>query len=196
MSHFLPAINQEGGRNMQQGMTGMTGVRTGQSFMKTPKAGGLGAFNTSRPKRSSSIVDLMSARDMVREFTKKGSTDEFGIEGYVLPKGESSPKKKLAGGFIPKNKMPGPIESEMRFRRNYPGPCQYTLPQDKTWTEQAGKSLVHADFTKAPRRMMAQEIAENSLRPEKSSPSPQAYSVNKDYMLPKVGKGGYSLLQA
>ena len=76
---------------------------------------------TSRPKRSSSIVDLMSARDMVREFTRAGSTDDFGISGYVMPKNEATPKKKQPGGFIPKNKMPGPIESEMRFRRNYPG---------------------------------------------------------------------------
>ena len=51
----------------------MTGVRTGQSFMKTPKAGGaLGAFNTSRPKRSSSIVDLMSARDMLDKMKMVG----------------------------------------------------------------------------------------------------------------------------
>jgi len=50
----------------------------------------------------------MSARDMVREFTRKGSSDNFGIEGYTLPKADS-PRKKVQHGYIPKNKMPGPI---------------------------------------------------------------------------------------
>mmetsp|Transcript_6091 Transcript_6091/g.8191 ORF Transcript_6091/g.8191 Transcript_6091/m.8191 type:complete len:131 (+) Transcript_6091:422-814(+) len=84
----------------------------------------------------------------------------------------------------------------MNFRKNYPGAGQYTLPQDKTWTEQGGKKAAHADFTKAPRRMMAQLIADNATKPEKSTPSPQAYLVNKDKFLPSVGKGGASLLQA
>ena len=194
-ANFLPAINT-GQNNMGAAATGMSGVRTGQSFVKTTKAGGLGLVASARPKRSGSIVDLMSARDMVREFTKRGSNDDFGIDGYVIPKVEGTPRKKQPGGFIPKNKMPGPIESECRFRRNYPGTGSYTLPYDKTWTEQAGKKIAHTDFTKAPRRMMAQEIAENSQKPEKSSPSPQHYGSNKDYLLPKVGRGGYSLLQA
>jgi len=60
------------------------------------------------PIRSASIVDMMSARDMVREFTRKGSSDNFGIEGYTLPKADS-PRKKVQHGYIPKNKMPGPI---------------------------------------------------------------------------------------
>ena len=38
-------------------------------------------------------------------------------------------------GYIPRNNMPGPIVSEMNFRRNYPGAAQYDLPIEKNWSE-------------------------------------------------------------
>ena len=92
------------------GATGMSHVRSGLNFGKA----------SAIPKRSSSIVDLMSAKDMVREFDRRGSNDGFGIEGYYLPKNDS-PTKKSAHGYIPRNKMPGPIQAEMKFRKDYPG---------------------------------------------------------------------------
>ena len=134
---------------------------------------------------------------MISAFQNKGVSDDcFGIDGYAIPTVEASPKKKHAYGCFNRSKAPGPIESEMKYRRNYPGAGAYHLTQEKTWTEQAGKKGAHADFTRAPRRMMAQQFAENANKPERSTPSPQAYNINLEKYLPAVGKGGASLLQA
>lgn len=70
---------------------------------------------------------------MVKEFTGKGATD-FGIEGYNMPK-QGSPTKH-ARATINKNKTPGPIEAEAKYRRNFPGAGAYTLPHDLPWNEQ------------------------------------------------------------
>ena len=109
------------------GATGMSNVRSGLNFAKARHV-------SAAPKRSSSIIDLMSAKDMVREFDRRGSNDGFGIEGYYMPKNDS-PTKKQPHGYIPKNKMPGPIQAEMKFRKDYPGVVQYALPIEKDWSE-------------------------------------------------------------
>ena len=85
--------------------------------------------NTGRvsPLRPASIIEVLSPREMVREFTKRGATDDFGIEGYNIPKGDS-PKKKTLHGYINRHKGLGPIQSEMKFRKDYPGAASYDLP--------------------------------------------------------------------
>ena len=57
---------------------------------------------------------------MVRELKNKGASDNFGIEGYTMPK-SGSPKKTKIAGVIGRNKSPGPIEAEIKLRKNYPG---------------------------------------------------------------------------
>ena len=83
------------------------------------------------PIRSASITTLLSPKEMVKQFSRKGSQD-FGIEGYQAVK-HGPDRKKSLNGMIPKNKTPGLIESEARYRRNFPGAGAYTLKHDKTW---------------------------------------------------------------
>ena len=52
---------------------------------------------------------------MVNAITKTGGTD-FGIEGYNMPK-VGSQKKVTINGVIPKNKSPGNIEAEAKYRK-------------------------------------------------------------------------------
>ena len=87
------------------------------------------------PLRPASITEVMSPKEMVQAFTRKGSMDDFGIDGYVIPKVDS-PKKKTQHGYINKHKGLGPIQSEMKFRQDYPGAASYELPIEKTWSEQ------------------------------------------------------------
>ena len=65
MTSFLPAINGANNGNKAQA-TGMSGLRTDQSFMRS----GRNAFETRTgqvsPVRSSSITALLSPREMVR----------------------------------------------------------------------------------------------------------------------------------
>ncbi len=44
--------------------------------------------------------------------------------------------------------------------------------------------------------MMADIAARNNAKPEKSTPSPMAYSAQKEKFLPSLNKGGASLLSA
>lgn len=98
-ANFLPAINTgfnsgSGQGTGMPGATGMSAVRTGLSFGgKTPKHVPTPPAIGISPIRSSSIVNLMSARDMVREFDRRGSNDTYGIEGYYVAKNDSPSKK-------------------------------------------------------------------------------------------------------
>ena len=83
------------------------------------------------PIRSASITTLLSPKEMVKQFSRKGSQD-FGIEGYQAVK-HGPQRKGSLNGMIPKNKTPGLIESEARYRKNFPGAGAYTLKHDKTW---------------------------------------------------------------
>ena len=130
---------------------------------------------------------------MVNAFTKRGSQD-FGIDGYNMP--VSGSPKKTSSGVIPKNKSPGPIEAEAKYRKQFPGSGAYTLREDKTWADQLTKSESRPNLGKAPRMMMADLVALNNSKPEKSTPSPNDYKVYKEKFLPSLGKGGGSLLSA
>ena len=201
---FLPAINtKDSGFNNTNGthalvplnqMTGMSGVRTGESFQK--KSGTRNKFNlrTGRvsPIRSASITDLLSPKEIIQEFTRKGSQD-FGIAGYNMPKSGSPLKTSKA--TINKNKTPGPIEAEAKYRRNFPGAGAYTLPHDLPWDEQFKAMQKRPNMNKAPRLTMGDEVAA-MVKKGIATPSPNDYDVNKDYTLPNVSKGGGSLLQA
>ena len=147
------------------------------------------------PIRSQSITALLSPKEMIREFSKRGSNDEFGIEGYYMPK-SGSPKSIKVNGVIAKNKSPGPIEAEAKFRKAYPAADAYELPFDKPWTDRMSKQQKHSDFAQAKRKTEAAIIEENSKKPEKSTPSPNDYNVKKEKILPNLGRGGGSLLQA
>ena len=66
------------------------------------------------PIRSAAITRMLSPREMVQEFTKKGS-DDYGVEGYTMPK--SGSPLRIRNSVIPKNNSPGPIEAEAKYRR-------------------------------------------------------------------------------
>jgi len=187
---FLPAI-QNNGNNMA-GITGMSGVRTGQSFQKSRNDFQIRTGRVS-PIRSASITALLSPREMVREFTRQGSND-MGIQGYNMPKAGNP--RKVINGMMNKNKSPGNIESEANYRRNFPGAGQYNVLEDVPWNERGGKGAARGNMEKAPRLMMADICAINASKPEKCTPSPHVYSVNKEKILPSLGKGGASLMQA
>ena len=112
-----------------------------------------------------------------------------------MPK-SGSPKSIKVNGVIAKNKSPGPIEAEAKFRKNYPAADSYELPYDKPWTDRMSKAAMHADFAQAKRKTEAAIIEENAKKPEKSTPSPNDYTVKKEKILPNLGRGGGSLLQA
>ena len=112
-----------------------------------------------------------------------------------MPKTES-PKKGNQAGIIPKNKLPGPIEAEARYRKNFPGAGAYVIMHDKPWNEQMTPQQLHSNMTKAPRQTMADELIAKSKHPEKSTPSPNDYTVNREKLLPSLGRGGGSLLAA
>ena len=130
---------------------------------------------------------------MVREFTRRGSNDEFGIEGYYMPK-TGSPKSIKVAGYLEKTKRIGPIEAEAKFRKNYPAADSYELPYDKPWTDRMSKAQLHSNFGTSKRKTEAAIIEENAKKPEKSTPSPNDYNVKKDKILPNLGRGGGSLL--
>ena len=111
-----------------------------------------------------------------------------------MPK--SGSPRKVSNGFIPKNKSPGPIEAEAKYRKQFPGSGAYTILEDKTWGDQLTKSSSRPNLDKAPRMMMADIVARNNQKPEKSTPSPNDYKVNVEKFLPSLGKGGGSLLAA
>lgn len=46
------------------------------------------------------------------------------------------------------------------------------------------------NMAKSPRRTMADDAEENAKKPEKSTPSPNDYNVNKLKFLPNLGRGG------
>ena len=56
-----------------------------------------------------------------------------------MPK-SGSPKSIKVNGVIAKNKTPGPIEAEAKFRKNYPAADSYELPYDKPWTDRMSKA--------------------------------------------------------
>ena len=99
-------------------------------------------------------------------------------------------------GVIPKNKTPGPIESEARYRKQFPGAGSYSLKHDKPWNEQVEARHAHPNMSKQPRITMAGELARNAGIPEKSTPSPNDYTFDKLKILPNLGRGGAALLQA
>ena len=76
---FLPAIVNTMPNN--HGNTGMTGVRTGESFIKSRRNTGMFQAQTGRasPMRAKSIVALLSPREMVKQFSNRGADDNFGI---------------------------------------------------------------------------------------------------------------------
>ena len=129
----------------------------------------------------------------MRSLDRRGSED-FGIQDYKVPK--VGAESKARAGFIPKNKSPGPIEAEAKFRKNIPGVGAYDLPETTPWTERGGKKATHPSLEKAPRLMMADIVARNSSKPEKSTPSPLEYSPNKDKFLPTLDRGGAALLSS
>ena len=71
-------------------MTGMTaeGNKTGLSLRTTGLAHNDFSIRTGRvsPIRSASITALLSPREMIKEFTKRGSGSGGGIEDYSVPK--------------------------------------------------------------------------------------------------------------
>ena len=144
---FLPDIaSPRGGGDMGNVF------RTGQSF-----APGMNVQTRAElmgqgrhPMRSASITTLLSPKEMVQQFTRRGSQD-FGIEGYQAVK-HGPPRKKSLNGMIPKNKTPGPFEQETRYRRNFPGAGAYTLKHNKTWDMQIATNKKKPNFTKSPRK--------------------------------------------
>ena len=98
--------------------------------------------------------------------------------------------------IIPRNKSPGPIEAEAKYRKQFPGSGAYTIMHDKPWNEQLSPRELHSNMDKAPRKMMADILKDNAKHPEKSTPSPNDYSVNREKFLPSLSKGGAALLQA
>lgn len=141
------------------------------------------------PIRSASITALLSPKEMVREFTKRGSQD-FGIQDYNLPK--SGLPQRGRSGVIPKNKTPGPIESEARYRKQFPGAGAYTLKHDKPWNEQAEPGQSKPSMAKSPRISVVDEIAKSASK----TPSPNDYTFDKLKFLPSLSRGGAALLQA
>jgi hypothetical protein len=76
----------------------------------------------------------------------------------------------------------------------FPGAGAYQLNIEKTWNEQKLAREVRPSWAKSPRHSEADILALNALKPEKCTPSPNDYKVNKSYVLPSVGK--VSLVQA
>ncbi len=107
-----------------------------------------------------------------------------------------SPRKTSVNGVINKNKSPGPIEKEAQYRKDFPGAGAYNQLEDIPWNERLGKGAFRGNMEKAPRLMMADIAARNNAKPEKSTPSPMAYSAQKEKFLPSLNKGGASLLSA
>ena len=99
-------------------------------------------------------------------------------------------------GVIPKNKTPGPIESEARYRKQFPGAGAYSLVHDKPWNEQQEPRHMHPNMSKQPRITMAGELERNADKPEKTTPSPNDYTFDKLKLLPSLGRGGAALMQA
>ena len=118
----------------------------------------------------------------------------MGIEGYQMPK--SGSPRKISSSVIPKNKSPGPIEAEAKYRKQFPGAGAYVHPFERPWNEQMPQRNIKGDMAKGARKTMADVIQENALKPEKSTPSPNDYNVQKEKFLPSLGRGGASLLQA
>lgn len=190
---FLPAINST--MLVNSGNTGMSAIRTGESFVKSRNNFQLRTGRNS-PLKSQSITALLSPREMVKQFGGRlgGAEEEFGVRGYVMPKHESP--SKVRTGIIGKNKSPGPIEAEAKYRRQFPGAGAYMMPEDKTWTDRKSPREIHNDMAKSPRKTMADEIENAAKKPEKSTPSPNDYNANKLKFLPNLGKGGSSSLAA
>ena len=110
------------------------GLKTGQSLRTTGRNEFSMRTGRVSPIRSASITALLSPREMVKEFTRRGSGgNDFGMEDYNMPKSGLPLRNK--SGVIGKNKSPGPIESEARYRKQFPGSGAYDLFHDKTWTE-------------------------------------------------------------
>ena len=118
---------------------------------------------------------------MVNAITKTGGTD-FGIDGYNMPKVGSARKVNIAG-VIPKNKTPGNIEAEAKYRKQFPGAGAYTLVHDKPWNEQLTPKQMKPNMDKSPRRTMADEIENAAQKPEKSTPGPLEYNIKMEKVL-------------
>ena len=70
------------------------------------------------------------------------------------------------------------------------------MPDDLIWTDRMSPRDKHPDMGLSPRRTEADVIAANNKKPEKSTPSPNDYVVNKEKFLPNLGRGGGSLLSS
>ena len=102
-----------------------------------------------------------------------------------MPK--SGSPQKVKSSIVPKSKAPGPIEMEAKYRKNFPGAGQYTIPDQLPWDEKYKK--VNPDFSKAERITEADRIIADSKKPEKSSPGPVAYKYEKLKILPSLKNG-------
>ena len=123
---FLPAIN--GTANL--GNTGIEGLRTGQSFANTRNNPQIHTGRVSAI-RSASITALLSPHEMVKSLSR-GSND-FGIQGYMIPNTNALSPGKYTGGVIAKNKSLSPIEAEANYRKQFPGAGQYALSIEGPW---------------------------------------------------------------
>ena len=70
------------------------------------------------------------------------------------------------------------------------------MSDEKDWSARKQPREIHADMSKEPRMMMADVIAKNALKPEKSTPSPNDYTTNKERFMKKVSGSGAALLAA
>jgi hypothetical protein len=70
-----------------------------------------------------------------REYINIGKNDsKMGIEGYFMPILDSPSKTVKPGFMIGKQKMPGCIEAEAKYRSKYPGPGGFKLSIETDWT--------------------------------------------------------------
>ena len=127
---------------------------------------------------------------MAQMINKSNAAGSFGLEDYACPKTGSPTKIKQVA--IGKNKAPGPIEAEAKYRKQFPGAGQYVIMSAQTWDVQNEAKNKRADFSKSPRVTECDEI-ELLAKKGKATPAPTAYKDNKLKFLPSIGKGHMSL---
>jgi len=127
---------------------------------------------------------------MAKMINKSGGGGSFGLEEYDVPKQGLATKAKQVA--INKNKTPGPIEREAKYRAQFPGAGQYKLMSAQTWDVQNEAKNKRADFSKSPRITEADEL-EIREKKGKGTPSPFAYKPAKEKFLPSIGKGHMGL---
>ena len=123
---------------------------------------------------------------MAQLINKSGGGGGFGIEDYEMPHMGLALKVKQVA--MNKNKTPGPIEAEAKYRSQFPGAGQYQLKSAQTWDIQNEAKNKHTDFTKSPRVTEADEIATREKK-GRANPAPTAYKPNMEKFLPSIGKG-------